>query len=126
MTCPFCAIDRPGATETAMSRAFPDAYPLNLGHMLVTPKRHVARIEELRCDEAGDLWALVDHLAHDMALHCDGLNIGVNSGPAAGQTIDHLHVHIVPRYEGDTADPRGGVRWVIPERADYWSFGGAA
>jgi diadenosine tetraphosphate (Ap4A) HIT family hydrolase len=51
----------------------------------------------------------------------DAVNIGVNSGQAAGQTIDHAHVHVIPRRAGDVGDPRGGVRWVIPARADYWS-----
>jgi diadenosine tetraphosphate (Ap4A) HIT family hydrolase len=51
----------------------------------------------------------------------DGFNVGVNDGRAAGQTVMHLHVHLIPRFDGDSADPRGGVRWVIPEKADYWS-----
>lgn len=51
----------------------------------------------------------------------DGYNIGVNDGQAAGQTVMHLHMHLIPRFEGDLPDPRGGVRWVIPEKADYWS-----
>jgi diadenosine tetraphosphate (Ap4A) HIT family hydrolase len=51
----------------------------------------------------------------------DGFNIGINDGPAAGQTVPHLHMHLIPRYAGDLADPRGGVRWIIPSKADYWS-----
>ncbi|MDV7390058.1 HIT domain-containing protein, partial [Arthrospira platensis SPKY1] len=51
----------------------------------------------------------------------DGYNIGINDGPAAGQTVPHLHIHLIPRYKGDLPDPRGGVRWVIPTKADYWS-----
>jgi diadenosine tetraphosphate (Ap4A) HIT family hydrolase len=51
----------------------------------------------------------------------DGYNIGINGGAAAGQTVMHLHIHLIPRYEGDRADPRGGVRWVLPENAAYWS-----
>ena len=50
-------------------------------------------------------------------------NIGINDGPAAGQTVPHLHIHLIPRYDGDREDPRGGVRWIIPEKADYWSQG---
>ena len=50
----------------------------------------------------------------------DGYNIGINDGAAAGQTVAHLHLHVIPRYEGDVPDPRGGIRWVIPDRAPYW------
>lgn len=50
----------------------------------------------------------------------DGYNIGINSGEAAGQTVPHLHVHVIPRYKGDSADPRGGVRLVLPDKAAYW------
>jgi len=56
----------------------------------------------------------------DGELHPDGYNIGINDGPAAGQTVPHLHMHLIPRYTGDQADSRGGVRWVIPEKAKYW------
>jgi diadenosine tetraphosphate (Ap4A) HIT family hydrolase len=51
----------------------------------------------------------------------DGFNIGINDGAAAGQTVPHLHIHLIPRYKGDLPDPRGGVRWLFPEKADYWS-----
>ena len=51
----------------------------------------------------------------------DGFNIGLNDGAATGQTIGHLHVHVIPRFKGDVADPRGGIRWVIPSKAAYWS-----
>jgi diadenosine tetraphosphate (Ap4A) HIT family hydrolase len=56
------------------------------------------------------------------ALHQpDGFNIGVNVGAAAGQTVGHVHLHLIPRYAGDVPDPRGGVRWIIPAKAQYWS-----
>ena len=51
----------------------------------------------------------------------DGYNIGINQGQAGGQSVPHLHIHIIPRYTGDKADPRGGVRWILPEKAKYWS-----
>lgn len=59
--------------------------------------------------------------AAEVEFRPDGFNIGINDGPAAGQTVPHLHIHLIPRYAGDLQDPRGGVRWVIPEKADYWS-----
>lgn len=70
--------------------------------------------------------ALLDMLSDAKAtavaeFHPDGFNIGINDGAAAGQTVPHLHIHLIPRYAGDQEDPRGGVRWVIPEKADYWS-----
>lgn len=59
--------------------------------------------------------------ALDAEFHPDGYNIGINDGAAAGQTIAHLHIHLIPRYAGDQPDPRGGVRWIFPAKADYWS-----
>jgi diadenosine tetraphosphate (Ap4A) HIT family hydrolase len=56
----------------------------------------------------------------DDAHRPDGYNIGINDGPAAGQTVPHLHIHLIPRYQGDQPDPRGGVRWVFPDKAKYW------
>ncbi len=57
----------------------------------------------------------------DKEFQPDGYNVGINDGPAAGQTVPHLHMHLIPRFKGDQADPRGGVRWIIPAKADYWS-----
>lgn len=56
----------------------------------------------------------------DKELSPDGYNIGINDGEAAGQTIEHLHIHLIPRYKGDSPDPRGGIRWIFPEKAKYW------
>ncbi len=53
--------------------------------------------------------------------HPDGYNIGINQGVAGGQSVPHLHIHVIPRYLGDKADPKGGVRWVLPEKAKYWA-----
>ena len=68
------------------------------------------------------MWRLVDRVRASLAaeLDPDGFNVGVNDGAAAGQTVAHAHVHVIPRFEGDVADPRGGVRWVVPDRARYW------
>ena len=59
--------------------------------------------------------------ALDAELRPDGYNIGINEGAAAGQTVMHVHMHVIPRYRGDRPDPRGGIRWIFPEKADYWS-----
>ena len=94
-----------------------------MGHTLIIPKRHVASFFELNAKEQLDLLGLL----HDAKFDLDrqhapqGYNIGINDGAAAGQTVPHLHIHLIPRYTGDRPDPRGGVRWIIPEKADYWS-----
>lgn len=69
------------------------------------------------------LWALVPEALERLTKEHspDGFNIGLNDGPAAGQTIGHLHLHVIPRYKGDAPDPRGGVRWILPAKAKYWA-----
>ena len=90
---------------------------------MIVPIRHVASVFELSAEEQSDIWHLVDQVRTQRAntLHPDGFNIGLNDGPAAGQTISHAHVHVIPRFKGDVGDPRGGIRWVLPEKAKYWS-----
>lgn len=125
--CPFCDIPAERILiERDVGWAIPDLYPLSRGHTLVIPRRHVASIFTLPPAETSALWELVGAVREMLAgeLHPDGFNIGLNDGEAAGQTIAHAHVHVVPRYHGDVPDPRGGVRWVMPERAIYWGWGG--
>jgi len=102
-----------------------DAYPVSPGHTLVIPKPHVQSYFELEPAEIVALNALlkVAKSRLDKELNPSSYNIGINDGPAAGQTIPHVHVHLIPRYAGDSDDPRGGVRWLIPSKADYWSTG---
>lgn len=122
-TCPFCD-PAPGAllAESAHARAISDAHPVTPGHTLVIPRRHAASLFALTDEEWDDLWRLVRRLHRELpALHdADGVNVGLNDGSAAGQTVAHAHVHLIPRHSGDVADPRGGVRWVVPDRAAYW------
>jgi diadenosine tetraphosphate (Ap4A) HIT family hydrolase len=99
-----------------------DGFPISPGHTLVIPKRHVGSWFEITSDEQ---LALLDLLARAKTVlqdefNPDGYNIGINDGPAAGQTVPHLHMHLIPRYQDDQDDPRGGVRWIIPEKAKYW------
>ncbi len=95
------------------------------GHTLVVPERHVASLFDLDAEERADVWRLVDEVrAALLESHGpDGFNVGVNDGAAAGQTVWHAHVHVIPRYAGDVPDPRGGIRWVVPETASYWEEG---
>lgn len=90
--------------------------------MLIIPKRHVASYFECSEEERAALMNALDAVKRDLdhSLKPHGYNIGINDGPAAGQTIPHLHIHLIPRYIGDQTDPRGGVRWIFPEKARYW------
>jgi diadenosine tetraphosphate (Ap4A) HIT family hydrolase len=99
----------------------PDAFPVAEGHTLVVPKRHVASLFDLPEEDQAALWRLVALVRGKLAseLRPDGFNVGVNGGPAAGQTVLHAHVHVIPSRAGDVSDPRGGVRWVLPAKARY-------
>jgi len=121
--CPFCSRIAAGdyATRKGDVVAFPDLHPLTPGHTLVVPVRHVARVLALSDEERRDLWELALETERQLARgDADDFNLAVNDGPAAGQTVAHLHLHVIPRRAGDVEDPRGGVRWMIPERAVYW------
>jgi diadenosine tetraphosphate (Ap4A) HIT family hydrolase len=100
-----------------------DAHPVSPGHSLILPKRHVESFFDATPAEREAILSLLDRAReHAIQNHApSGYNIGINEGSAAGRSIPHLHVHLIPRYAGDTENPRGGVRWVIPDRADFWS-----
>jgi len=121
--CPFCSLeDRPLLFENSLAVAFADMYPVSDQHILVVPRRHTADYFDLGTPE---LRACHDLLAkaREVVLSSDasvlGFNVGVNCGAVAGQTVMHCHVHLIPRREGDTPSPRGGVRGVIAGKADY-------
>ena len=123
--CPLCAaIARtPSLDEVDLAVAIPDAFPVSPGHALILPRRHVADWFDLESDEQAAIVALAGRIRGRIASdrHPDGWNLGVNVGDAGGQTIGHVHLHLIPRYRGDRSDPRGGVRWILPERAVYWN-----
>lgn len=121
--CPFCQLsDSQCVQVTQYARAFRDQYPISPGHTLIIPVRHVASLFELSADEQTEMWKLVAVIREQLQQEFtpDGFNIGLNDGIAAGQTVMHAHIHVIPRYAGDVPDPRGGVRWVLPEKAKYW------
>ncbi len=100
-----------------------DKFPVTPGHTLIIPRRAVLRFAELNAAERVRLLELVEWVQQQLAAITpapEGCNLGVNDGPAAGQTMPQFHFHVIPRRAGDVADPRGGVRWVVPEKAKYW------
>ena len=122
--CPFCPPKDHEVIEThQLAVAIKDSFPLTRGHTLVVPRRHVASFFELTEEERAAVMKLLDRAkaALDKEYTPDAYNIGINDGAAAGQTVMHLHVHLIPRYKGDTDDPRGGVRWIFPKKAEYWN-----
>jgi diadenosine tetraphosphate (Ap4A) HIT family hydrolase len=100
-----------------------DSFPVSPGHTLIIPRRHVASFFETTAVERRELLGALDESkrALDKIFAPDGYSIGINEGSAGGQTVMHLHLHLIPRYFGDTVDPRGGVRWIFPEKAKYWT-----
>jgi diadenosine tetraphosphate (Ap4A) HIT family hydrolase len=123
-TCPFC-VPEPSRLLVAegLVLALRDGYPVSRGHSLIVPRRHVGSFGEASLDEQSAMLAMLQRVRAmlDEELRPDGYNIGINDGTAAGQTVMHVHMHVIPRYRGDRPDPRGGIRWIIPEKADYWS-----
>lgn len=118
--CVFCSLDKVELQNDSAFAVF-DRYPVSPGHMLVIPKRHVQSFFETTPQEKAALLQLLEDCRRLLIEkhNPDGFNIGVNDGKAAGQTVMHLHVHLIPRYAGDMTDPRGGVRGVIPEKRVY-------
>lgn len=122
-TCLFCEVEKSRLRrENEFAVAFLDEFPVTVGHTLIAPKRHVAGLFDLTVAEQAAVWQLTALVRQELAAEVDAqsFTIGVNDGPAAGQTIMHAHVHVIPRRNGDVADPRGGIRWVVPRNAPYW------
>ena len=124
--CPFCNIEKTADKSRIVYQddtwiAIYDNYPVSEGHVLLIPKRHVETFFNLNMVEFGSLGVTIGivKMILDKKFHPDGYNIGANCGEAAGQTVMHCHIHIIPRYKGDMENPRGGVRGVIPEKQKY-------
>lgn len=118
--CPFCSPDNL-LFENALAYVKPDKFPVNPGHLLIISRRHVADFFLTTDAEKAALLALLDQAKRYLdGKHAPaGYNIGINVGETAGQTIMHVHLHLIPRYHGDLDNPRGGVRGVIPSRQSY-------
>jgi diadenosine tetraphosphate (Ap4A) HIT family hydrolase len=124
--CPFCRkIElREFTIETEFAIALLDAFPLSPGHILIVPRRHESDFFKLTEVEEFAVWRVVRDVRNDIEnrLAPQGYNVGINIGFAAGQTVEHAHVHLIPRYRGDVDDPRGGIRWMIPKKAPCWKL----
>ena len=118
--CPFCG-EPEIIIENELAFVHPDTYPVSPGHCLIIPRRHIAGYFEATADEKLAIWQLLDEVKPilDREYGPDGYNVGVNIGSAAGQSIPHLHIHVIPRYAGDVENPQGGVRGVIPHKQKY-------
>ena len=121
--CPFCHLP---ADRIILTNDFAigirDGFPVSNGHTLIMPKRHVGSFFETTPDERTALLDLLDIAKNALAteLQPAAYNIGINDGPAAGQTVPHLHIHLIPRYTNDESDPRGGIRKIFPKKTKYW------
>ncbi|MFB9770424.1 HIT family protein [Lactiplantibacillus modestisalitolerans] len=117
--CIFCQ-PQPTVVENELATAFYDLHPVSLGHLLIIPKQHYATWFDVPAAERQAIWQLVDtaKAALDQRYQPDGYNVGINVGPAAGQTIMHCHVHLIPRYHGDVPNPTGGIRNLLPPEAN--------
>ena len=126
LTLPVFGVIEPGRVlaQDELFVVVRDRFPVTPGHMLIIPKRAVQRLRELTSEERIRLmeWVLwaQDRLIREGDSPALDFNVGLNDGPAAGQTMPQFHLHVIPRRTGDVPDPRGGVRWVIPEKAKYW------
>lgn len=119
--CIFCSPQDEIVMENELAYAIWDAFPVNPGHMLIIPKRHITTYFETTPEEREALDSIL-FSAKDLVARKyrpDGYNIGINHGQAAGQSIMHLHIHLIPRYFGDMDKPKGGIRGVIPHKRGY-------
>jgi len=122
--CPFCQLPSERILHNnSYALVILDSFPVSRGHTLIIPKRHTGSFFDTSKEERHALLHLLDTAKAELDAEYQptSYNIGINDGKTAGQTVPHLHIHLIPRYEGDTKDPRGGVRWILPEKADYWS-----
>lgn len=119
MVSPF--YEKEKIIENEYAFAVYDTYPVSEGHSLVVPKKEVSDIFELDKKEYLACYELVMQVRKFLidVYQPQGFNVGINNGPVAGQTVTHAHIHIIPRYEGDVKNPRGGVRNIIPGKGDY-------
>jgi len=123
LNCPFCDLEptRDLIVETATAFSFYDKFPVSSGHALIVPKRHCSNYFELTFKEQSACWYMVNKVKQIIteSLNPSGFNVGININKTAGQSVEHAHIHLIPRYTGDVEEPRGGIRSVIPSKQNY-------
>jgi diadenosine tetraphosphate (Ap4A) HIT family hydrolase len=120
--CRFCQVIAATVGSNALAYAIRDGNPVTPLHTLIIPRRHVESFFDLQGEERNALFALLDEMKSDIQhkdAKVEGFNVGVNNGEVAGQSVPHVHVHLIPRRRGDVENPLGGVRGVIPRKAGY-------
>ena len=123
--CPFCAtavtLSDGTRLENTLAYVREDKFPVSPGHLLIIPKRHALDWFDLTAEEQAAVTELINQAKAwlEAKNSPDGYNIGMNCGEAAGQTVMHMHCHLIPRYAGDVEDPRGGLRGLIPGKQKY-------
>lgn len=122
MSCPFCDLPEDRIMFTnRMATAILDLYPVSPGHTLVIPNVHVVSVFDLSWPKRQAVMDMVEQVRNTLSkqYRTNCFNIGINDGTWAGQTVPHAHIHVIPRYKGDVPDPRGGIRHVFPDKANY-------
>ncbi len=121
MDCPFCNLKEETLFENDLAVASFDSYPVSKGHTLIIPKKHSKHYFELTKEETAAMFELSQKVKKylDNKFHPDGYNIGFNVLKAGGQSVMHTHMHVIPRYEGDVENPRGGIRKIVKQKDTY-------
>ncbi|NBW53900.1 MAG: HIT family protein [Betaproteobacteria bacterium] len=122
--CTYCTLSESRIIDQSpLTLVFRDVFPVSPGHTLIIPRRHVESYFDLTDQEREDMTFMMmrakNVLKTELSPHA--FNIGINEGFAAGQTVTHTNMHLIPRFKGDVPEPRGGIRWIFPDKAVFWN-----
>ena len=121
--CTYCNLSESRIIDQSpLTLVFRDVFPVSPGHTLIIPRRHVESYFDLTDQEREDLTFMMMRAKNVLKneLNPQAFNIGINEGFAAGQTVAHINMHLIPRFKGDVTEPRGGIRWIFPDKAVFW------
>ncbi|MDP5115744.1 MAG: HIT family protein [Burkholderiaceae bacterium] len=121
--CTYCNLSESRIIDQSpLTLVFRDVFPVSPGHTLIIPRRHVESYFDLTDQEREDMTFMMMRAKNALKteLSPQAFNIGINEGFAAGQTVAHINMHLIPRFKGDVTEPRGGIRWIFPDKAVFW------